>query len=578
MKSVFDIPNKTYYGTTDSRVVNSVFSASSFSAYQQRRKDVIQRLTAEFEHTKELGGATYFYTFTYSELKIPKFHGVNVHDYRHLREFLVSSGFTLCLKRYFNASIKYCITSEFGEGKGRRGYHNNPHYHALFFVVPIDASKPIITALEFNNLVKSYWQGISVSAPTYKHRIDSKYIVNDKNLMKYGFAQAGNNCGYVTDIRAVMYVAKYVTKDSSTVYAERAIKNTIDSYVNFELDDDGSLWQMALDNYHSVCTEYGVADEDFLLFGDTTYLHHRKSFAHFLRDFKAFICTQEIEKYNKFHKVRFRASQGLGDSIFTSSKFDKNDATIVRTSVIKGQFCNITEKITGQLYRKWFYKVDRQLVFSKSQMKWVTNNFYRPNGNLLKYRESHFDEAFSKHKQLVDDTLNELKDVNLFTKIAKSHFFDLICANEDKTKDINLLIRQYYDRFITTLFGHSIGCDGFQPSARIALYDFVYRNRSYDSAFECEIHPKDDFIRFQKSSFYAKYQVKPLYDYLQSFTNIFNLISYEHHPYFESIMPYYEIYRRYSDFRATEQASRWFAEEEHRRRCRQLVQGLSRQY
>lgn len=580
MKTSFDIPNTTYYGTSCTKAINNVAKPSSFSYYQQRRKDVIQRLVAEYDYTKANAGEVYFYTLTYSEARIPKFHGINVHDYRHLRWLLVESGFSISLKRHFNTQVKYCITSEFGEGRGRRGYHNNPHFHALFFLTPVDASKPIINCVDFRNFIQSYWQGTSIPSPTFKERLVESIIYTkyEKEKLTFGTCVPGNNCGIVTDVRAIMYVAKYVTKDSSIVFAERAICNTIDSYSNFELDFDGSLWQYALDSFHSICTEYGVSDENFMLFGDTTYLHFPKAFSSFLFDFKSFIRTQESETYRKFHKVRFRASQGLGDSVFTSDKFDKYEATIERKTITKGEFDIIKEKITGQLYRKWFYKVDRQRVYSKSQGKFIINSFYRPNGNLLKYRETHFDKALDSHIQLVSNKLNELLDKKLFIKFVTAHCKDLLRIDKDENIDINLLANEYYERFANSISRCSDRCGSIQLTTRIALYDFVYRGRSYDTSFECDICPKMDYIRFQRSSFYATYKVVPLYDYLQACTDVFKLQNYENHPYFKDCIPYYNLYRRYCDECSFEQATKWFAEEDHKRRCRQLVQGLSRQY
>ena len=156
LKDTMRVKNETYFHSFETKRYNKVPTSLSFSCFQQRRKDVSQRLLAEYDNVKLHNGYALFYTFTYSEKRIPKFFGVNVHDYRHLRQFFVSSGFMATLKRYFNVTLKYCVTSEFGEGKGKRGYHNNPHYHSILFLYPIDESKPIITPVDFRCLIKSY--------------------------------------------------------------------------------------------------------------------------------------------------------------------------------------------------------------------------------------------------------------------------------------------------------------------------------------------------------------------------------------------------------------------------------------
>lgn len=72
---------------------------------------------------------------------------------------LLTGGFRKQLLRKFGTTFKYFIGAELGDGKGERGMHNNPHYHALFFLEDAHNPKyPYIKILpeQFRHLVRMY--------------------------------------------------------------------------------------------------------------------------------------------------------------------------------------------------------------------------------------------------------------------------------------------------------------------------------------------------------------------------------------------------------------------------------------
>lgn len=588
LKDSMHVKNETYFHSFETKRYNKVPTSLSFSFFQQRRKDVSQRLLAEYDNVRLHNGYALFYTFTYSEKRIPKFFGVNVHDYRHLRQFFVSSGFTATLKRYFNVSLKYCVTSEFGEGKGKRGYHNNPHYHSILFLYPIDETKPIVSPECFRCLIKSYWQGVCIKSPDYKSRLVESNILTDKDSMLYGFCQEGRNVGIVSDERAILYVTKYVTKDSSTLSVERAVPNAVDDWISNAYKDNSFL-DIVYDNWLSVAKEYNVAEENIIMYPDGRKLAWQfpDEFKIFYEDFKKEYRSHMIRKYNKFHKVRFRASQGLGLSVFTSDKFDMKEATIERVTLTKGEFDIVKEPICGQLYRHWFYRVEKHLVWSNTQCKMVNQSFYRPNGNLIRYKLEHFDKSLESLTQRVNDNLKLMVNYEVYKKFALMINYDKYCSvkplgislealNIEQSIDESL-IRKDYDDFVLCV--GSLGYDGYTYgcSRRLALFMLVYAERSYDVYFRNEIHPKMDYAYFQTQSYYQGFKELRFHDALiKDNINIFD--SYENHPYFKDYMSLYHAYSQFCDICSFQKGREWFAEQDHRRRCRQLATGLSTVY
>lgn len=582
MKTQLNILNKTYFHSSSTTDTNVISSPSSFSAYMSRRKDVFQRLYAEFKHTIELGGYSVFYTFTYSEHSITKFLGHNVHNYSHLRDFFVNSGFTKSLERNFNTKLKYCITSEFGEGKGKRGYHNNPHYHGVMNLTPINPNEPIISPTDFKNLAKSYWQGLNDDTKTlYTDRICPFNICENKDTMKYGFLQEGDNEGVIYSPSALMYVVKYVTKDSTTLSTEESIKSSIDFYFKYECLFDKDWLRDAIDNF--ICTidendfsEYGIHKNDWLAFGDDIIYSCSCAWDRFLLDYIPSCRSAMLKEYNRNYKPRFRASQGLGLSVFSSADFNKEDATINSVRCANGALIPTKEKITGQLYRHWFYRVEQHEVWSPTQGKMVVTNFYRPNGNLSRYKKEHLTERLNSSQSIFNTWLSEMTNKNNYILFAQLKNKSNICDVEMTTNELLTKYEYDYGEFTSKLarlierFGRN------ELVSRLSIYHCIYRSRSYNYCFECEINPIDDYNYFVDAERYNSFK-EIRYDLSNNITSINNkdLMHYENHPYFAEIMPLYYECVQYGDCSSWLRQKRFFEQDRNKRLARQLIQGLA---
>ncbi len=63
------------------------------------------------------------------------------------------------LLRKYGTTFKYFVGAQLGDGKGERGFHNNPHYHVLFFLENANNDKfpyKKIDPKDFRHLVRMY--------------------------------------------------------------------------------------------------------------------------------------------------------------------------------------------------------------------------------------------------------------------------------------------------------------------------------------------------------------------------------------------------------------------------------------
>lgn len=219
-KKPLTFTNRTNYFVPDKdKVKVTVSSPSSYRSRQSKIESYETRLYYQFKYCESVNGQTFFYTLTYNDEALPKSYGFDCFDYEDLRD-LLTGGFRKQLLRNYGSIFKYFIGAELGDGKGKRGMHNNPHYHVLFFIEPDPKSQfPYIKIIpeDFRHLVRLYWQGFDQDKTGFR----------DYNTAKYGIAKEGDNIGLVTDFRACCYVSKYVTKDAKLQMAEKVVENKI---------------------------------------------------------------------------------------------------------------------------------------------------------------------------------------------------------------------------------------------------------------------------------------------------------------------------------------------------------------
>ena len=205
MSYFLDIPNNSHYVNGNSKTHFRLIHPNNFVSQKSKQTSYYVRLYFHWHHVRALGGLCYFYTLTYNDKALPYFQGIPCFNHNNLREFMRSSGFDKVLFRDYGFRLQYFVSCELGEGKGKRGFDNNPHYHVIFFLIPDGKQNKPFNSVVFRDLVRKYWCG---PCHTPEGRRISPYNY------KYGIAMPGKNHGLVESAAALRYVSKYVLKDA----------------------------------------------------------------------------------------------------------------------------------------------------------------------------------------------------------------------------------------------------------------------------------------------------------------------------------------------------------------------------
>lgn len=255
------------------RKINHVPDTSSYSYFLQKQDAYFIRNYYHYlDCVSRKSGACYFYTFTYNNNNRPCIFGNYSIDNNDFLYLVRDSPLKYNLKKH-NTAFKFFATSELGNGKGSRGYANNPHFHVLFYLTPIDVSKPIIDSSTFKAILESIWQG----------------DFNNPKLYNKGICKPGDNNGLVDSVAGLRYVCKYVCKDPDSQAKVRSIKSSILSYI------DKRLLNMRM--YTKLQNKVSC--------WDTAYKFH-KYFVHYLFDR---LYKKDFNRYTP----KVHCSHGLGD-------------------------------------------------------------------------------------------------------------------------------------------------------------------------------------------------------------------------------------------------------------------------
>lgn len=238
-KKPIRLRNRTnYFVPLKDKVVNTVMSPAAYCFKQSKQETIETRLYYQYLYCQSVGGQVFFYTLTYNDKSCPIMYDRPCFDYDDLRD-LLRGKFYHTLKDEYGTTFKYFIGAELGEGKGVRGFENNPHYHVLFFLEPDTTKSRVadyvkIDPLSFRSLVRVCWQGF-----------DEDQGFHDYRDALHGIAREGKNFGVVTSYHAFSYCSKYVTKDVRLVQAEpdieriqtlkymRELEDSDDTYIGF---------------------------------------------------------------------------------------------------------------------------------------------------------------------------------------------------------------------------------------------------------------------------------------------------------------------------------------------------------
>lgn len=344
MSYYLDIPNNTHYPTEYSKRSHRFPDTSNYKVMKSVQDEYYIRLYYHYKHVISIGGSAYFYTLTYNDKALPHYGDVPCVDYEDLRYFLRSSGFDKVLLRKYAMRLGYFITCELGEGKGKRGIENNPHYHCIFFLTPVETDKPheLLTPSLFQSLVRTYWQG-------------ENYENVRRRDYKFGVACEGDNLGVINSPHALSYVVKYVGKDLPARLLERklcavAIRELYGKLLQSCFIQTSWL-RIAKKKYPTL--EAFEALEMFKTDVDV------KSFVH--RLFKRFYKRKLLNRYS----AKIRISQGIGLSALKELSPDGLTVTIPYNNNIR------TVNIPSYLYRKLYYDVIKD---AKNNNKYILND------------------------------------------------------------------------------------------------------------------------------------------------------------------------------------------------------------
>lgn len=150
----------------------------------QLQNSWVVRSWFEYVDTILKGGQVFYYTLTFDNFSLPRYHSIPCFDKKLVQDFL--KRFRKRLSKY-DINLRYFITSEYGET-----YHR-PHHHVLFFIdkrLPLSKTKHGYESLLFRKLLSASWY--------------------------FGFVAINTQMGAeVKYLDAIKYTAKYVSKDLS---------------------------------------------------------------------------------------------------------------------------------------------------------------------------------------------------------------------------------------------------------------------------------------------------------------------------------------------------------------------------
>lgn len=561
-KKNITLKNRTLYFSPDKDKTKVSFASSkSYNSRQSKIEGYESRLYWQFKYCQDFDGQVFYYTLTYNNKSIPYYYGTYCFDYEHLRD-LLTGGFRKILLRRYGTTFKYFIGAELGDGKGKRGLHNNPHYHCLFFLESACNDRfPYIkiTPEEFRHYVRLYWQGFDEDVTGWR----------SYKTAKYGSVKEGLYCGLVRDFRACMYCAKYVCKDSGLVMHEEKVARFLRFKYRSEIVQDSRTysdffysvvfdrWNVPLDSSKS---KWLLSDEELILnllpasfegakyvFGEVpiSYLvlkkfvgwycatyHDWKSFNDFVDERLKVKVDEGLTEWRNRFCNKCRISHGVGD--YALKFVDKLNPSVSVPS--KTGFKN--RPIGLYYYRKLYYDVVRPIKKCKVNEKPCS---YSPVRIL---NEDGINFKVHQLSRSVDSLVNKVSS-QFKLLLDDEKLFELM-----KASDVNTEVTCSYDYLLK--YGNSISQSVFYC---YAYYKLVYENRFFKVPVSgtvgvCDfpdIKPIDDYRRFLVSSYrYVDRNELMLDSFLDS--NCKGYLSYISHPYFLRYHCLFSVFDLCSDY------------------------------
>lgn len=578
MRSTIRIKNRTnYFDVTRSRTYNLIGNPNLFQSKKQKIEAYETRLYFQYEHTTKQRGSTFFYTLTYNDKSVPKYHGMNVFDYEDLRD-LLNGAFVKKLNRTYHCKMKYFVGAELGEGKGMRGIHNNPHYHVIFFVVP-EYGYEVISAKDFKKLVEVYWQGFEEGKGNYKEA-------------KYGIARPGANFGLVNSFRAISYCAKYVTKDVKMKEMEYIVGKEEAMDYRKVIDNASTKYEYFSEFvFPTACPIvevegrkcFSMTEERFIMeyyydycqthTGEDIYEWFVDNYAYegYNRYLDSLVQARVRDKVNEFrnrHTNKVRISQGVGDYAL---EFINPLSPKLKLPTKKGYK---ERNLCGYYFRKLYYDVMKDAR---------GNNIYVLNPLGFEYKLSIIDGQLQR-KQIQCEKLLSFIDEGSLCDYLRSDCGDSylnhyntsvgIMASDDWSSDARLV--ELLERRIDYIKENRD-----EIFRRYSEWKLIYENRQFKLDYDAEtaeysypvIDILGDYYHFLEPTIYTvDYSAHGVDKYLRDGEE--DTFGYDIHPYFSRYIDIFHLLDSMSDYKVVCMDEKQRADDESREIVRKLFTSI----
>lgn len=402
-----DVSFSTYYNNEHLRTKIRVPSPSLMTSQLSRQRGYAMRACYEYKYCKDNNGVAYFATFTYNDssvinLSLNGFNYGNFCNNKSFRLFLVNYLYKK-VQRLYNCRFTYFCTGELGEGKGKRGYANNPHFHVIFYLYPIDSNSLLPTEAEFFTLLRDYWQGKDIS---------------DKQRYRYGIVSGSKGrSSVINSDDAIQYVSKYVTKDDNYFSKSCKLRQYIVDYflqLHFTSDD---LFYRELDflpHFHKYWRKCSIIDIS------TLNLYLQQVFFNFYDDTDTSSIDDVTDiafKYlSNYLLPKTLLSQGLGLYGNTFVTDWHNPKLPYKTGHGIVNF-----PIPLYLYRKQFYEVEYFKVTDRYLIV-LNRTHYKPNQFYIDIKK----DELTFTKNFVSFCSHLYNDIRCFLNVPLSNLVDFL--------------------------------------------------------------------------------------------------------------------------------------------------------
>lgn len=478
-----ELSYNTRFVSENMRTKVRVPSSKLYTSQLSIQRGYAIRASYEYKNCIAQNGVAYFVTFTFNNnsLLTLGINGVNYNfcNNTSFRLFLVNYLYKKILRK-FHCKFRYFCTGELGEGKGVRGVDNNPHFHVIFYLYPIDSNSVIPCESEFFDIIKEYWQG--------NH--------NNPNNYRYGIV-GGSSSGEskLTSDNACLYVAKYSMKD----FCYKTRKNLLSDYclqmfqyfydsifsvtevisdINSSLPDKSKLKSSQLITYkpyfHRHLYKLQIIDtpsvDKYLLYLFLTFINS-PSFSSDLTENIDWLVKTATDYLSNYLLPKVLLSQGLGLNAledvedWTSPKLPYKTAKGIRFF-----------PIPTYLYRKKFYDVIYYKVDDNGEM--VSRSHYSINDD---YKKLFTYSVFTD--KLTDSVYSIKSHIYPYRYSSASNILDALARLNINPFDIHKPLSPVYSEYFKHLTFNDIS---HHDILLYCVYYFIYYGRNYELTFDLD--------------------------------------------------------------------------------------------